>query len=422
MAASGYDDSVETAWGRFAVALDQHLRQMRVGDALVLESHYDGRTDGESPASIRLCALAGGSFRCEVPPNQRLHPLRALSPADLVRLTTMGFGARDGSDGYCLDVGPAELARLTLAPLIVLREIWALPHPSFLRAQTSGRPDVEEFDAFTPEIDDDAPESSLQILVEAAVEEMFGGPVDVDAEGIITLGYKDSDVHLRVLGEDRYIEVYAGILDVASLDCVEEYDITREVLDAIPTLNREWPAVKWHLEDTALLGLIRIDGAPFMAAHLARALEAMGDLLDSAGDILTELTMDAEAAGHPGGAALLGYTRPTGAKTLLEPFPDPEPAPGPAAADTIVAVLRLNSGATRHLGDVEVADLCEGDVELVLECLRIAKAQLSLWTGDAPGAAAGDSALENSAAEQEGWGLVIDKLLGAIAVLSQPGS
>lgn len=398
MAEISYDESVELAWGRFAVVLDHYLSQMRVGDSLILESHYDA--PAREPARIAFSAHEHEVFRCEVPAGRQVHPLRSITEADLVRLAVMGFAAADGA--YRHEAAAGEMQRLVLSAMLVLREIWALPHPEFLRAAVAGRPDVPEFDAFTPEIDEDAPESSLHILVESAIEKMFGGPLDIDEEGVITLEYKGSDVYLRVLAEDRYIDIYAAVLDVSSRDCVEEYDITREVLDAIPTLNRQWPAVKWHLEENVLLGVIRIDGAPFMAGHLTRALEALGALLDSADDILTELSSDAEAAGHPGGAALLGYRRPESHEQF-----DLEPARDSAAADTIVAVLRLNSGATRHLGDDEVADLCEGDVDLVLECLRIAKAQLSLWGGD-------------HAAEQESWGLVVDKLLGAIAVLSQP--
>lgn len=433
-----FDEVTARAWSRFTSDLAGYLPQMRVGDGLVLESHYDGEFGPGSPgrvpgpARVRLSAQPGDKFRCEVPPNRFLSPMRTLDRPDRELLYKLGFQDPDecgheetagGSQSYHVDLGPHELRELAELSANIFRVMWSVPDPAFLRGKASGREDVPEFDAWGPEIDEDSPESALQIAVEAAVAEMFGDDPAIDDEGVITLSYGDSHVHLRVDDLGGYIDVYAGIMDLAETGCEEEFDLTREVLDAIPSLNLQWPSVKWHLAEDSLLGIIRIDGAPFMPAHLTRALEQMGALLDSAGDIITELTSDAEAAGHPGGQALLNYARPAGSRSVVEVGPDHPIGPGdpgsqsPAAADTIVAVLRLNTGATSGLADDEVADICEGDVDLVLACLRIAKSELAYWqAAETELVSRGDV---DPAEEQRGWSVVIDKLLGAIAALSR---
>lgn len=423
-----FDDLTGGAWSRFADHLGGYLRLMQAGDSLILQSRYDGEFDytytqprESRPARVRLSVRANGMRRCEVPRNTFLNRMRMLDEEDHQALFGMGFRkpdqcghedpppGHDGSSSYYVD-GPAEaIARIVAT---IFQSPWSLPDPAFLHGIAEGRPDLPEFDAWGPEISEDSPGSALQIAVEAAVAEMFGDDLSIDDEGVITLSYGESHVHLRVDEHTDHVDVYAGILDVAAVDCEEEFDLTREVLDAIPSLNLQWPSVKWHLSDGTLMGIIRIDGAPFMPPHLTRALQSMGALLDAAADIITELTSDAEASGHPGGQALLNYSRPAGSRSVMEAG-QPEPG-GDArlAADTIVAVLRMNTGATSGLSDREVADLCEGDVELVLACLRISRAELERSQSDAADPA-------ERAQEQQGWSVVIDKLLGAIDTLSE---
>lgn len=417
-----FDEATDRAWSRFTTDLAGYLPQLRAGDVLVLESHYDGEPGPGSPgripgpARVRLSALPGGKVRCEVPPNRFLNPLRTLDQPHLDLLRNLGFQDPDeheqtagGVQSHHVDLGPHRLPELAELAARLFRVMWSVPDPAFLRGQASGRADVPEFDAWGPEIDEDNPESALQIAVEAAVVELFGEDPAIDDEGVITLGHRDSHVHLRVDEISGYVDLYAGIMDLSETGTEDEFDLTREVLDAIPSLNLRWPSVKWHLAEETLLGIIRIDGSPFMPAHLTRALEQMGALLDSADDLITELTFDAERAGHPGGQALLNYSRPAGSRSVVEAGPGQR---SPAAADTIVAVLRLNTGATSGLADGEVADLCEGDVDLVLACLRIARSELARWQSEDA-----DPALRQE--EQRGWAVVIDKLLGAIAALSR---
>lgn len=449
-----YSDETDRAWAQFRSDLTRYLRQMEDHDTLVLSSHYDVREHpSDDPARVRLSARPGSIFRCEVPANRFLPPQRALQYADHERLFQLGFEEPDqceheeptaghhGSDAYYLDIGPAEISHLATAAVVVFRDIWGLPAPSFLRGKAAGRSDVPEFDAWAPEIEEDAPESSLQILVEATLVKAYGGPLSVDHEGVITLTYRDSHVHVRPLCDDGYIDIYAGILPVFESDCEEEYDFTREVLTAIPHLNVQWPSVKWHLAEDALLGIVRVDAEPFMPNHLIRALNSLHALLDSADDILTEIASDAEADGNPGGAALLDYKRPPGSRNALE-FPpaigeytdsgvdslagddlagddadEANPDKATIAAETVVAVLRLNTGATRDLSDDEIAELCENDVDLVMDCLQIARAAKS---------ESGQTRSESEPgpredADQQDWALVIDKLLGAIASLSRSG-
>lgn len=428
-----FDELTDSTWSRFIDDLDAYLRRMQVGDTLVVETPYDGETDPTStharksqPARVRLSARASGLSRCEVPRNTFLNTLRMLEPQDLQMLFDLGFRkpdqcshedpapGHDGSQSYYVDGDPDAIAHIAAT---VFRVIWSVPDPAFLRGSAEGRPDVPEFDAWGPEIDEDAPGCALQIAVEAAVAELFGDSLSIDDEGVITLSYGESHVHVRVDEYTDHVDVYAGILDLAAVDCEEEYDLTREVLDAIPSLNLQWPSVKWHLSEESLMGVIRIDGAPFMPAHLTRALQSMGALLDAADDIITELTSDAEASGHPGGQALLNYSRPTGSRSVVEAGPPEGGGDARLAADTIVAVLRMNTGATSGLADHEVADLCEGDVDLVLACLRISRAELDFWQS-------AEADPDEREEERRGWAVVIDKLLGAIAALSQsePGN
>ncbi|QBJ97878.1 hypothetical protein ERC79_19470 [Rhodococcus sp. ABRD24] len=141
-----FDQAVERSWSRFQTALADHIAVMQDDDLLVLEWSEETTVDGFVPC-VQFLVWDGDQIRCEVPSNDYLAQRYALSPSDEKRLSELGWdpptrSAGDepcgGSPAFYVDKEQRWSDQLASMAVTAFREIWSVPHPSFLRAEAAG--------------------------------------------------------------------------------------------------------------------------------------------------------------------------------------------------------------------------------------------------------------------------------------------
>ncbi len=125
----------------------------------------------------------------------------------------------------------------------------------------------------------------LRILVDGAVERLLGHPPKRDDDGDIPLVRGEQVTYVRVLEDDEYVEVFSRV--VHSVENLENAAVI------LAQLNRQWPTIKLILVEQSVLGVVRVDGAPFVAEHLLRALRSFAELAEASDELAEEL------AGNP---------------------------------------------------------------------------------------------------------------------------
>lgn len=374
MSDNTFDLEILSAWTTFETHLARYISVMEDDDTLVVESHYDSMDElADAPACIQFFAWNQTSVRCEVPSNRFLHPMRMLEPEDHSTLLDMGFNAPDlcehepegnGSMSFYIDVDRARPEELVTKVLRVFREMWSIAHPSFLRASTSGRESTPAF-ATTPSHAPSGSGDMLRILVDGAVERLLGHPPKRDDDGDIPLVRGEQVTYVRVLEDDEYVEVFSRV--VHSVENLENAAVI------LAQLNRQWPTIKLILVEQSVLGVVRVDGAPFVAEHLLRALRSFAELAEASDELAEEL------GGQP--------IRATGDTAFNDGMASEHEDPGAEYEShechefppALMALLELDADGTGELSAEEVAVICEHDRDTILDYLRISQEQETAW-------------------------------------------
>ncbi|MDI9915924.1 hypothetical protein [Rhodococcus sp. IEGM 1379] len=411
MPESTFDLEITTAWTAFGKRLSAYITAMVDNDSLVIESQYDSM-DGlaDAPACIRFFAWNKTKVRAEVPANLLLHPLRTLDPKDHEKLVALGFHRPDqcehedsgnGSMSFYIDSDRSKPEVLVSKALRILDEVWSIAHPSFLLARSSGREDIPAFTVGPQRIDAG---NSLSILVDAALEQLLGHTPERDDDGDIPLVGGEQVTYVRVLGDDGYVEVFSRVVhSIADLD---------QAAVVLAQLNRQWPTLKLILVEQSVLGVVRVDGAPFVSEHLLRALRSLSDLSEVSDQLAAEL------GGQP--IRVEDNTDPS-----LSDFED-------AASDfdahechefppALMSILELGADVTGSLTPDEVAKICGHDRDTILEYLRISQEQEASWhqaLTDAIGRGGDD--VELCTGEKFAWTQTIQHLRRALRTVVLP--
>ena len=335
-----FDQALNATWAEFHVDLTRHLVTMDVGESLLLESHYDSQDDlALVPASIRLSCQPGPVLRCEIPHGRFLHPLRLLTEGQSLRLRALGvrppslFDDTAPEDNECdgtpppaarnvdrssvygpdggqpndrgefgqranhLDVDRDQVGRLADLALIVLREFWRVPDPSFLRADVDGLSTVPESTSMAPAAAAKDPAVLLPRLVKRTLARWSGQPPVLDADGDHLVSSYAQWVHVRALPAEESVEVFAAVL--------HEIPERPDTAGAIAALADAWRTGRLVLVEGSLLAVIRVDAAPFLPPHLLRAIEHVAQVATAAASYAEVLGgVPAEPAVQPAAAPL----------------------------------------------------------------------------------------------------------------------
>ncbi|QII05594.1 hypothetical protein BH93_09590 [Rhodococcoides fascians A25f] len=387
-----FDFDVDAAWMQFQRTLGDYVSAMRDGDALVIESRYD-TTDGvpDTAACVQFYAWDLDMVRCEIPANEHLHSSRAITADQRDALSALGFRISHNDEPAAPHVDrnrswSDDLAKKTVA---VFRDIWGLPHPSFLSSRATGRYDVPSFDIAVTEPDvyvvplcvQPKGKEHLQQLVDRALEPWFGFPPDHDPDGDIPLRFVGGTAYVSVKPTEPVVEINSTLVHAVS-------GRTRAA-ELLVDLNLQLPDVMLHLVQDCIVAQVRVSGSPFVADHLLWAVRMLSHVWEQVDDKFAE---------DFGG--VLG--EPTPPTVDADDFPD----------GLLELVDLLAASEEEPLDPHAVLECCSSDRDVVVSYLRISAEQEASWRGMAVAADLGDEHCDVDEADRESanWGRAVSAL------------
>ncbi len=284
-----FDVVVDRAWSDHQDRLADVIAVMREDDLLALELGEESSVDGFVPC-VQFLAWGNGQIRCEVPSNAYLDPRYRLSAADEARLVTLGWlrptRAPDdepdsGSPAFFVDKPSNWADQLAAMSVTVFREVWSVPHPTFLRVDAPGA--QEWADALEPAEADDEPYSldlaravtprdsaHLYDLVASTLSELFDEPAgdddpDGDDDFMVAIGQLVGFVGPHLDGGEVQVRMPL-VRDVS--------DRTR-ASELVADLNRRWPHLKFTLTADRVDVWAAVLATPYVPQHLIDTLQQM---------------------------------------------------------------------------------------------------------------------------------------------------
>ncbi|MFD1811826.1 TY-Chap domain-containing protein [Rhodococcus gannanensis] len=282
-----FDDVVDRAWSTHQDRLADVIAVMREDDLLAIELGEESSVDGFVPC-VQFLAWGDGQIRCEVPSNAYLDPHYRLTAADEARLVDLGWQrptrAPDdepdsGSPAFFVDK-PANWAdQLAAMSVTVFREVWSVPHPTFLRIDA---PEATEWvEALEPEDDDSyaldlvravTPRDSAHLydLVASTLSELFDEPAgdddpDEDDDFMVAIGPLVGFVGPHLDGGEVQVRMPL-VRDVS--------DRTR-ASELLADLNRRWPHLKFTLTADRVDVWAAVLATPYVPQHLIDTLQQL---------------------------------------------------------------------------------------------------------------------------------------------------
>lgn len=348
--------AIESAWAGFRDRLADRLAGFTDGEQLVVLVEVGptpDELDGASPY-LRLVGSAGGTLRAEVAGDDVLDRRFHLDRHDEAVLAGGGWCRPDGTEPHFTQECEARAADLLAVRCVeVLRVVYAVAHPAFLRADGVEHDPRRPRPAAGSAADDpgglgDGPDEEeavlvgthdeLQELVDAAVGELV--EVDHDDDGDIAVRAGLSVVFVRVLEDRPAVELYAEVV-------VDPQRPERTPVE-LDILNRTHDFARFHATPGAVRMSYVLVAWPFAPRQLRTVLRRMLAEVDSLAEALAQ--------------------RLAGRRFLEEPEPD-EPQPAPVVAGGRARPVPPHPGMSGllellHLGGVSspaVAQLFDHD-------------------------------------------------------------
>jgi hypothetical protein len=366
------DHSTARAWSRFQARLADHLVEMGDDDILVVDTEV-ARSDLAGAAPYVQFACGSSTLRGEVSSNSFLAEAYRLDEDDVGDVTALGWQpptvgpgmpVGEGSANFFVDLPRSEADRLAVMAVKVLREVFGVPHPSFLAAGGLGQdpevpgPPAEEQ---SPEPLAVMPESAenLRDLVDAALTPLFESPPERDPDGDIPVPWGSSLVFVRVDEETPVVELFSVVVDAVA-------DLERAAFE-VAVLNRDLRFMKFLLVDGRVLAHVHLPAWPFVPEHLRSMLTGMSakldeldeDLLARVGGRLPFSSPEEEGSGSRAPA--------TGLRTTL------------SDETTLMTLLQLDADATGAVDVGLAAGVCGYDQELIVRLLGETEGQEIAW-------------------------------------------
>lgn len=283
-----FDAAIDRSWNRFQRRLADHLAAMRNDDVLVLEWAEESTVEGFAPW-VQFLAWDDVMLRGEVSSNTYLAPRHQLAPAAENMLCNLGWSAPThlpdedpdgGSSAFFLDREQRWSDKIAAMTVTTLREVWSVPHPSFLRPEIVGTlagtdlmetPDVVD-EPGVPAVDDTlaiVPDDPHQLrgLIARAVEQSLGFPPRLDQDGDVVLTLDDHPVFVIAHPDQPLVRAWMPLL----------HSITgrTRAAELICDLTRRWPAIRFTLDEDRLNASVDVSANPFVPRHLADALDQL---------------------------------------------------------------------------------------------------------------------------------------------------
>lgn len=280
----GFDVAVDRAWSDFQGLLADAIASMREDELLAIELGEESSVEGFVPC-VQFLGWGAGQVRCEVPSNSYLDPRHRLSAADEDRMVQLGWHRPTrlpadepdaGSPAFFVDRPVNWADQLATMTVTVFRELWSVPHPSFLHSDPPGRCDPDPGGSAFASDDPGFPSdlmaamtaengAHLADLVAATLSELFDDPVDEDDGGeefALAIGPLVAFVGPNFDGGEVHIRMPL-VRDVS--------DRTR-ASELLTDLNRRWPHLKFTLFGDRVDLWAAVLACPFVPQHLIDTL------------------------------------------------------------------------------------------------------------------------------------------------------
>jgi hypothetical protein len=309
MSSSDLEETSARDWADVGSRLAAWLTSVPAGDTVIfaMPSPYDD-VDGTAPY-VQLAVEADGSVRGEAASNNYLDDRLALEDARIAALETMGWLAPtcgvdeepdDGSANFFVNLElPEDADRLADLLVASLRDVFGVPHPSFLMATgfgSGGRLDSEAMPfgvtvcaAETPAAETPAAEHTavvaedvddLRDLVEAALSTVVDHELTYDSDGDIPIHVDGAIIFVRVEEDHPSIRVFSPLLGNVRW--------TPRVGSTLSDINRRARYAKIIFDGGVLLATMQLYAEPFVPEHLCVALEGIRLIVNDVVDDLQE--------------------------------------------------------------------------------------------------------------------------------------
>ncbi|MGI8722650.1 MAG: T3SS (YopN, CesT) and YbjN peptide-binding chaperone 1 [Geodermatophilaceae bacterium] len=426
------DKRLAIAWIQLGGRLTSALTGLTPYETLVIElpSAFDETELTGSTPYLQFMAYGEDLVRGELSSNHVLDVRHQLSDAQGQALLELGWAApapdpsnlEDGeSPNFSIDAAPGELAELAGTAVATIRDVFGIPHPSFLiaaggeggmggAAASLGlpRPAPEE-----PSTDDDEPiaieprdRDHLIELVDAALVSVVGGVPAHDDDGDIPIRSGSAIVFVRVAEDGPFIELFSPVL--------VEVEGSPLALERISQLNRWVRFVSFGWDAGTVHASMHLYCHPFVPEHLRHAVAVLTSVADR---------LDDELRLGLGGRAFFGEEEDGGT--------DDAPAgPGDSAEDeagddelpeALLTLIQLDADAAGSISAQEAAEICGRNRRDILDYIRIAEEQVIEWRSSAE-EALGDGDREEAAActhEGKAWQSTVDLLRSALRLVAK---
>lgn len=412
-----FDRTVQRAWDTFQGRLADHVAAMGDYDGLVLEPGFDHSSgdDGSRPC-VQFYAWDNDQVRCEVPSNFHLHPHHLLSAGDETLLTELGWNAPTrspadeedtGSPAFWVDKPRSWADQLAVMTVTVLRRIWGVPDPTFLRTETFGNAATPEF---TPRAEttqtDTTPKTDLPVAVDPLGDEHLRELIDLTLTqrlGHLPEKDEDGDVPLSIGKVVLFVGPKQGapMVDLYA-PLVRNITGRTRAAEILVDLNNRWAHVKLILIEDRVSAVVHLPTSPFVPQHLLDALDHLAAFLG---------TVDEHFADRLGGELYF-----TGHVC------EADDGIGETEVDLPLALLALRdfhlAGVVEISADT-VANICDRNRETILDYLRICSEQKNTCrTAAATLRGAGEvRAAEAADTKTREWELTIDSLRAALCLV-----
>ncbi|MBA2532419.1 MAG: hypothetical protein H0V23_10000, partial [Nocardioidaceae bacterium] len=364
-------------------------------------------------------------IRGEVTSNAYLAPAYVLDERGEGLLAELGWGAPTyrrgdepdrGSANFHVDLPRSYADRLAAMAIRALRDVWSVPHPAFLTAETADEelPDLglpapaEPEPANALEVGYPVDADDLQRLVDASLTPVFGHPPEKDADGDIPVRSGNTLLFVRVRRDSPVVEVLAPLVR----------DITgrTRAAEVVADLNRGSSLTKFVLMDDTVFAVVALPARPFVPAHLRDMLALM---------FQTAHDHDDDLAKRLQGRRIVADAEPTieTSESLDEDVRDDADADDDdesnELAPELLTLLQLDPDGEGSVDAATAASVCGHDRDLILRLLRESEEQQIAWRTSADTDAADRDRDEAEACRHEasGWGRTIETLRGALRLV-----
>ncbi|CAM2813236.1 YbjN domain-containing protein [Prescottella defluvii] len=426
-----FDRTIDRSWTRFQSRLADHLAAMQNDDILILDWIEETTVDGFTPW-VQFLAWDDEYVRSEVSSNAYLAPQHALSPESEARLCALGWARPtrlpdeepdDGSPAFFVDKEQRWADQLAAMTVTTLREVWSVPHPSFLNPEILGTladtdllgidtPDIPDHPLSVPSVIDEttavAPRDpkELRDLISRTVDQALGFVPQIDDDGDVVLTLGTQPVFVIAHPDQPLVRLWIPLLR-------EVVGRTRTA-ENICDLTAQWPGIRFVLDEDRLNASIDISGNPFVPRHLVDALDLVGKFLP---------TVDARFAARFDGVRFADLH--PGDDQFDDDHPDDESADAgdEGLPSALLTLLHLDPDGAGVLSAEEVAAVCGHDRDALLDHLRTTSEQEISWRESAEQARAEGNSEEADACDHEAraWAQTHESLRSALRVVALPG-